>query len=192
VGTVSAKSGLVARRYAAALLDMATDGKAVDKVEKDLLELRSMIENSADLRKLLQNPLINRGQQQKAILALAEKAGFQKLTTQFLGALSHNRRLPALADIIAAFRDALAKSRGESLAKVQTAFALTTAQTKALQEQLSQVMGSNVTLEVSVDKDLLGGMVVTVGSKQIDDSVKSKLERLRRAMNANENAEKAA
>jgi F-type H+-transporting ATPase subunit delta len=69
---------------------------------------------------------------------------------------------------------------------------LTTAQTKALQEQLSQVMGSNVTLEVSVDKDLLGGMVVTVGSKQIDDSVKSKLERLRRAMNANENAEKAA
>jgi len=188
VGTVSAKSGLVARRYAAALLDMATDGKAVDKVEKDLLELQAMIEGSADLQKLLQNSLINRGQQQKAILALAAKAGFNKLTTQFLGVLAHNRRLPALADVIAAFRDALAKSRGESLAKVQTAFALTPAQTKSLQEQLSKVMGSNVTLEVSVDKDLLGGMIVTVGSKQIDDSVKRKLERLRRAMNANENA----
>ncbi len=167
---------------------MATDGNAVDKVEKDLLELQAMIENSADLRKLLNNPLINRSQQQKAILALADKAGFNKLTTQFLGVLAHNRRLLALADVIAAFRDALAKSRGESLAKVQTAFALTPAQTKSLQEQLSKVMGSNVTLEVSVDKDLLGGMIVTVGSKQIDDSVKRKLERLRRAMNANDNA----
>ncbi len=166
---------------------MATEAKVVDKVEKDLLELQAMSDGSADLQKLLKNPLINPTQQQKAILALAEKAEFQKLTTQFLGVLAHNRRLPALSGVIGAFRDALAKSRGQALAKVQTAFALSDAQKKSLQEQLSKVMGSNVTLEVSVDKDLLGGMIVTVGSKQIDDSVKRKLERLRRAMNANEN-----
>src|SRR6185295_14314880 len=146
--------------YAAALLDMATESKAVDKVEKDLLGLQGMIEGSADLRKLLYNPLINRVQQQKAILAIAAKAGFQKLTTQFLGVLAENRRLPALTDIIAAFRDALAKSRGEVQAQVQTAFALTPAQTKSLQDQLSKAMGSNVTLNVTVNKDLLGGMVV--------------------------------
>jgi F-type H+-transporting ATPase subunit delta len=167
---------------------MATDAQAVDKVEKDLLELQRMIESSADLQKVLNHPLINRAQQQKAVLALADKAGFQKITTQFLGVLADNRRLPALSGVIAAFQQALAKSRGEVQAKVETAFALTEAQTKFLQEQLSKAMGSTVTLNVTVNKSLLGGMVITVGSKQIDDSVKRKLERLRRAMNSNEQA----
>jgi F-type H+-transporting ATPase subunit delta len=188
VGTASAKSGLVARRYASALIDMATDAKAVDKVEKDLRELQSMIDSSPDLKSLLENPLVNRDQQQKALQAITAKAGFQKLTSQFIGVLSENRRLAALPAIIGAFNDALAKSRGEVKAKVETAYALTPAQTKQLQEQLAAAMGSNVTLDVSVNKDLLGGMIVTVGSRMVDDSVKRKLERLRRAMNANENA----
>ncbi len=167
---------------------MATEAKAVEKVEKDLRELQNMIDASSDLKSLLENPLVNRGQQQKALQALAAKAGFQKLTSQFIGVLSENRRLAALPAIIGAFSDELAKSRGEVQAKVETAYALTPAQTKQLQEQLAAAMSSNVTLDVSVNKDLLGGMIVTVGSRMVDDSVKRKLERLRRAMNANENA----
>jgi F-type H+-transporting ATPase subunit delta len=188
VGTASAKSGLVARRYASAFIDMATDLKVIDKVEKDLRELQNMIDSSADLQSLLENPLVNRDQQQKALQAIASKAGFQKLTSQFIGVLAENRRLAALPAIIAAFNDELAKSRGVVQAKVETAYVLTPAQTKQLEEQLAAAMGSNVTLNVSVNKDLLGGMIVTVGSRMVDDSVKRKLERLRRAMNAGEKA----
>lgn len=167
---------------------MATEAKVVEKVEKDLRELQSMIDLSDDLKSLLENPLVNRDQQQKALQALAAKAGFQKLTSQFIGVLSENRRLAALPAIIGAFNDELAKSRGVVAAKVETAYALTPAQTKQLEEQLAAAMGSNVTLNVSVNKDLLGGMIVTVGSRMVDDSVKRKLERLRRAMNTNESA----
>ena len=167
---------------------MATEAKAVEKVEKDLRELQSMIDLSDDLKSLLENPLVNRDQQQKALQALAAKAGFQKLTSQFIGVLSENRRLAALPAIIGACNDELAKSRGVVAAKVETAYALTPAQTKQLEEQLAAAMGSNVTLNVSVNKDLLGGMIVTVGSRMVDDSVKRKLERLRRAMNMNESA----
>jgi F-type H+-transporting ATPase subunit delta len=147
-----------------------------------------MIASSDDFKSLLENPLVNRGQQQKALQAIAAKAGFQKLTSQFIGVLAENRRLAALPAVITAFGEALAKSRGEVQAKVETAYALTPAQTAQLKEQLAAAMGSNVTLDVSVNKELLGGMIVTVGSRMVDDSVKRKLERLRRAMNSNESA----
>jgi F-type H+-transporting ATPase subunit delta len=183
VGTVSGKSGLVAGRYAAALIDLASEHKSLENVEKDLTALRAMVDGSADLRRLVENPLISRDQQQKAILALAAKAGFHALTANFLGVLAQNRRLGALPAILDAFANEVMRRRGGVNARVETAFALSPAQTKSLQEQLSKAMGSNVTLDVSVNKDLLGGMIVTVGSKQIDDSVKRKLERLKRAMN---------
>lgn len=183
MGAISAESGMVARRYAAALLDMAADSGAVEQVERDMQELRSMLESSEELKTMTASPLVNRGAQTRAILALAEKAKFHKLTHDFLGVLAQNRRLSALGGIIKAFRIDLTRRRGEVEAKVQSAAALSPAQTKALQEQLSKAMGTNVTLDVSVDKDLLGGMIVTVGSRMIDDSVKRKLEKLQRAMN---------
>lgn len=183
MGAISAESGMVARRYAAALLDLAADSGAVEPVERDMQDLRSMLESSEDFKTMTQSPLIGRAEQTAAILALAEKAKFHKLTVNFLGALTQNRRLPALGGIMKAFRAELTRRRGEVEAKVQSAAALSPAQTKALQEQLSKAMGTNVTLDVSVDKDLLGGMIVTVGSRMIDDSVKRKLEKLQRAMN---------
>ena len=178
----SSSHGPVARRYAAALLDMAADAKIVEKVEKDLLDLQSMLEGSPELQRLTGNPLVSRDQQRKAILALAEKAKFQTLTVNFLGVLAQNRRLGSIGAVIGAFTSELRRRRGEVEAKVQSAFALNPAQTNALQEQLSKAMGTNVTLDVEVKKDLLGGLVVTVGSRMIDDSVKRKLEKLQRAM----------
>lgn len=183
VGAVSAESGMVARRYAAALVDMAAEEGVVDQVERDLLEMQAMLAASGDLQSLTESPLVNREQQTVAIMALAEKAKFHKLTVNFFGTLAQNRRLSALPGIINAFRAEVTRRRGEVQAKVQSAVALTPAQTKALQEQLSKAMGTNVTLDVAVEKDLLGGMIVTVGSRMIDDSVKRKLEKLQRAMN---------
>lgn len=187
MGNMSAKSGIVAKRYAAALLDMAAEAGAVEQVEKDFSELQQMLGASGDLRTLVSSPLAGRGQQGGVVAALADKAKFHKLTANFLGVLAQNRRLPALEGVIEAFRAELTRRRGGIEAKVQSAVALSPAQTKNLQEQLSKAMGAHVTMHVEVNKDLLGGMVVTVGSRMIDDSVKRKLEKLQRAM-----SEKAA
>ena len=186
----STQNALVAGRYAAALIDMAESAKIIDKVEKNILSLQAMVKESDDFRRLIENPLISAPQKQKAVAEISAQAGFESLTVKFLGVLSNNRRLSALPVILRAFRTELARRRGEVEAKVQTAFALSPAQTKNLQEQLSKAMGSHVTLDVEVNRDLLGGMVVTVGSRMIDDSVKRKLEMLKRAMNSNDIATK--
>ena len=183
----SSKNNLVARRYASALLDMADEAKSVEKIEKDMLALEAMLEGSEDLRRLIENPLMNRGAQRNGILAIATKAKFQKLTQNFLGVLVQNRRLGALPQVINAMKAELRTRRGEVEAKVVSAYALTPAQTNALQKDLSKAMGTNVTLSVEVDKELLGGMTVTVGSQMIDDSVRSKLDRLKRAMSSGSN-----
>lgn len=176
------QSGLMARRYATALLDMATAAKTLDRVEKDMHDFAAMLQASPELRALVRNPLIGRTQQQRAVKAVAEKSQFDQLSVNFLGVLAHNRRLSAVAEVIAAFHRECARRRGEVAARVQTAYALTPAQTEALQKELSQALGSQVALNVEVAKDLLGGMIVTVGSRMVDDSLKRKLERLKRTL----------
>lgn len=178
----SSKTGIVPTRYAAALLDMAAEAGQVEKIEGDMRDLGAMIASSEDLKALLSNPLAGRERLSAAIGALAEQAKLQKLTSNFLGVLAVNNRLSMLEKIVIAFQDELVRRRGELRAKVQTAYALTNEQTQALKDQLGKAMGSNVTLDVEINKDLLGGMVVTVGSKQIDSSVKRQLELLKRAM----------
>ncbi len=181
----------MATRYAVALIDIAAQAKALENVEKDLLELQAMLGSSPDLQNLLESPLVSREKQRKALSALADKAQFHTLTKNFIGVLARNGRLYAAQIIINTFRNELRRRRGQVEARVQTAHALTPAQTRALQEQLSKSTGSAVALNVEVNRDLLGGMIVTVGSRMIDDSVKRKLERLQRAM-MNAGADKAA
>jgi F-type H+-transporting ATPase subunit delta len=178
----SSGTGQIATRYAAALIDMAGQSQSIEKIEKDFNELQAMVDGSKDLQSLIRNPLFNRTNQQAAILAIAKQAGFNDLTTKFLGVLAQNRRLPILKDVIRAFISELNRRRGGVEAKVQTAVALSDAQTKDLQKSLSDAMGSHVTLNVEVNKSILGGMIVTVGSRMIDDSVRRKLERLKRAL----------
>ena len=172
----------VARRYASAFIDIAGESQSLDHVEKDLAALSSMIEASEDFRTLLHSPLFSRQDQQAGLQALAQKAGFHAATHNLLLLLAQNRRLPALAAVIGAVRSELSKRRGEVDAHVESAFALTPEQTKALQSSLVESLGNNVSLNVSVNKDLIGGMIVTVGSKMIDDSVKRKIDRLGRAL----------
>lgn len=182
MASITSATNIVNTRYAIALLELAEKSKAVEKVEKDFAELQAMLADSQDLREFVKSPVISKDKKAAVVQDLTKKAKFDKLTVSFLGVLVENSRLPHLPGIIGAYQVALREKRGEVVAKVESAFALTDKQTKELQANISKAMGSNVMLEVKVDKELLGGMIVTVGSKMIDDSVRRKLERLERAM----------
>ena len=189
-------SGAAALRYATALVDIAGESKKIDSVEQDLRDLSAMIAASADLQTLIKSPLISRKEQQEAVQAIAKKAKFQDITANFLSLLAQNRRLDIVEAIANAVHEMMSKRRGEVNAKVQSAFKLSPAQEKALRESLEKAVGKAVAVQVEVDKDLIGGMVVTMGSQMIDDSVKRKLERLKIAMmtgaNSNTQTAKAA
>lgn len=161
---------------------MAAESKSLDKVEKDVIDLEAMLSESDSLRALIVNPLIGRGEQRDVIMALADKAKFQKLTKHFLGMMAENRRLNILSALVEMFAREMIKRRGEISAAVETAHPLTAAQTKALQAELKKAVGSDVTLDVKVNEELIGGMIVTVGSLMIDDSVRHKIERMGRDM----------
>ncbi len=182
-------SSAVTSRYAIALIELAQETGKMNDVEKDLNDLASMIKGAEDLASVVYSPSINAVQQKNALFAIAKKAKFQELTQNFLGVLIQNRRLNAIDAISKAVGDELAKRRGELSVDVQTAQDMTDSQIKALQAALSKGLGRDVSLKARVEPDILGGMIVTIGSQMIDDSVARKLERLKSAMSrqANEN-----
>ena len=177
----SGVSGL-ADRYAAALFDLADERKSLDELAADLRQLRAMLADSADLRRLVRSPILSRADQGRAIAAVADGAGLQPLTRNFLGLVARNRRLFAVPSMIDAYLARLAARRGEVTAEIVAAQALTPAQLDAVSEQLRKAMGSKVAVEVRVDPALLGGLVVKVGSRMVDASLRSKLHRLQLAM----------
>lgn len=174
-------SGL-ADRYATALFDLADERKSLDQVSEDLRQLRAMLNESAEMRRLVRSPILSRLEQGRAITAIAERAGLSPLTRSFLGLVAQNRRLFAVPAMIDAFLARLAARRGEITAEVVAAQALTPPQLDAVNEQLRKAMGSKVAVEVRVDPALLGGLVVKVGSRMVDASLRSKLHRLQLAM----------
>jgi F-type H+-transporting ATPase subunit delta len=142
----------------------------------------SLLDESADLRRLIRSPVLSREDQGRAIAALAERAGFEPLTVQFLGLLAQKRRLFVLPEIIAAYQAMLARHKGQVSAELVSAVPLSEDQARAVQEQLSTALGQAVTLARAVDPGLLGGLVVRVGSRMIDASLRTKLQRLELAM----------
>lgn len=182
----------VAKRYANALVELAESQKILDKVEQDLNALHAMMTNSVDLRYTIRSPLIDKSALAHTMDAISEKSGFQLITKNFMGVLVKNRRLGALAEIIEAFAQALAARRGELSVDIQVAQDLTAAQKKELQAALSKAMGTDVTVRATVEPSILGGMIVTVGSRMIDDSVRRKLEKLGIAIGVGANQNRAA
>jgi len=172
----------IAERYATALYDMADEAKHLDAVADDLRGLKSMLADSEDLRRLVRSPLIDRNDQTKAVIAVLEKAGVSDLTRRFVGVVGQNKRLFALNGMIDAYLDTLAVRRGEETAYVSSAVALTDEQQASLAESLKKAVGSKVRVETEVDPSLIGGLVVRVGSRMIDSSVKTKLQRMQLAM----------
>ena len=178
----SGNHGAIDDRYSAALFELADEGGLLDAVADDLKSLQAMTAASDDLRKLLKSPAFSRGDLQKAISAIAEKSGFAPLTKNFLGLLAKNRRLYAVDSIARAYFGRLAKKRGQVTAEVTSAVALSSKQVKAITDLLKKNVGGEIDLNATVDPSVLGGLILRVGSRLIDNSLKTKLQHLKLAM----------
>jgi len=172
----------VAGRYAAALFDLAKEAGALETVEAELKTLQGLVDASSDLQSFLKSPIYERAEQINAIAAIVQKAGFSDLTSNFLKLVATNRRLFALQDILRAFFALAAADRGEISAEATSAAAMNEDQVKALRLEIEKMAGKAVNLETRVDPDLLGGLIVKIGSQMIDSSLRTKLNRIRTLM----------
>ncbi len=177
-GIVAGLSG----RYATALFELARDAKAVDAVAASLASVTAGLAESDDLRRLTTSPMIDRAAAAAAIKGVAGTMSLDPLTTNFLGVLAHNRRLSALSAIIRDFAKLSARSRGEITAEVTSAHPLDADQQAALKAKLRAGLGADAALVLNVDPEILGGLVVRVGSRMVDSSLRTKLNSLATAM----------
>ena len=174
----------LAGRYASALFDLASEAGSVSAVEGDLDRLREALGESRELRALIDNPEVSREAIGRVMSGIGEHLGLDMLTRNFLGVLAHNRRVSALPAIIRAFGTIAAAQRGEVRAEVVSAHPLSDEQITALEQRLRAREGRTVKLTSKVDPELLGGLVVTIGSRRIDGSIRSRLTALGQAMKA--------
>lgn len=168
----------VAGRYAAALFDLAQEQSKVSEVEQDLVKFQQLYDMSADLQRLVRSPVIGADEQVRALGSVLDKAGVSGLAKNFIGLVARNRRLFAAPDMVRAFLSLAAKARGEVTAEVTSAHPLTEPQAEALKAQLKETVGKDVTLAAKVDPSLIGGLIVKLGSRMIDSSLKTKLSNL--------------
>lgn len=172
----------IAARYAGAFFELVAENNALEAAEQDLKTLKQAIGSNQDFANFLKSPVYSQEDQTKAISALAEKANFGQITSNFLTLIAKNRRLFALEGIIDAFQARLSAHRGEVNAEAVTAIELNQDQSRRLRSEIETIVGKAVNLETRVDPDLLGGMIVKIGSRMIDSSLKTKLNRLQSVM----------
>jgi len=172
----------VAGRYASALFELANESKAVADVESALAAFQGLLDESPDLVRLVKSPVIATEDQSKALATILDKVGISGIAGNFLKLVAQNRRLFAVQDIIKSFRALAAKARGEVTAEVISATQLSDEQVSSLKETLRQSVGKDVTLQTRVDPSILGGLVVKVGSRMIDSSLKTKLQNMKVAL----------
>ncbi len=169
----------VAERYASSLFELALETGTIDAVGKDLEKFQALIDGSDDLKRLIRSPVFSAEEQSRAIAAIIGKVGVKSLVANFLKVVASNRRLFAVPGMIAAFRQIAARHRGEVSAEVISAHALSAAQENELKATLKGVTGKEVSVNVTVDPSILGGLIVKVGSRQIDTSLRTKLSTLK-------------
>jgi F-type H+-transporting ATPase subunit delta len=172
----------LAGRYASALFDLARDERQIDAVGRSLDTLSSALADSREFAELVASPMVSRDDAAKSFAALAPQLGLDPITTNFLGVLARNGRKSELRKIIRAYRRIAAEHRGEITAEVLTAHPLKDDQIETLKAQLKRRAGRDVTLDAQVDPQILGGIVIKLGSEMIDASIRTKLNRLASAM----------
>jgi F-type H+-transporting ATPase subunit delta len=172
----------LAGRYASALFGLARDERQIDVVGRSLDALGSALADSREFAELVASPVVGRKDAAKAFAALAPGLGLDPITTNFLGVLAGNGRKDKLRPIIRAYKRIAAAHRGEISAEVVSAHPLKDDQVEALKAQLGKRAGRDVTLDMAVDPDILGGIVIKLGSEMIDASIRTKLNRLATAM----------
>ena len=172
----------LAGRYASALFDLARDQRQIESVGNSLDALGQALLDSKEFSELIGSPLVSRDEAGKAFAALAPQIGVDPITGNFLGVMARNGRKRELRNVIRAFRRLSAEHRGETTAEVTTARPLSDDQLAALRQQLRTRAGRDVNIEATVDQNILGGIVVKLGSQMIDASIRTKLNRLAQAM----------
>jgi F-type H+-transporting ATPase subunit delta len=172
----------VSGRYATALFELARDEKSVDAVKVDLDRFEAMLAESPELKRLVRSPVFSANEQMKALNAVLEKAGISGVAANFLKVLTANRRLFAISDVIRAFRALVAKFKGEATADVTVAERLSDKHLDALKTALKSVTGKDVALNMNVDPSIIGGLVVKLGSRMVDSSLRTKLNSIKHAM----------
>ena len=172
----------IAGRYAKAIFELAKEDNSLDQVANDADMLLSALKESEEFRDLTHSPIYTRQEQRRAIAALAEKMGLHRITSNTLQLMAQKRRLFVLRELARQLREMIARERGEVTAEVTAAHELTDDQRARLAEALKQAVGRDVNINLSVDERLIGGLVVKVGSKMIDTSIRSKLDSLQNTM----------
>lgn len=172
----------VAGRYASALFELASDEGKVADVERDLAKFQALSTESADFVQMIRSPVISSDDQEKALGTVLAKVGIGALTISFFKLLAKNRRLFAASDVVRDFQSLAARARGEVRAEVTAAAALSDAQVAGLKAALKAAVGKDVTLEQKVDPSILGGLIVKLGSRMVDNSLKTKLESMKFAL----------
>jgi len=172
----------VSGRYATALFELARDEKSIDAVKADLDKFDAMLNESADLKRLVRSPVFAADAQLRALSAVLDKAGISGVSAKFLKVLTANRRLFAVSDVIRAFRALVAKFKGEASAQVTVAEPLSDKNLDSLKVALQAISGKDVTLNVKVDPSIIGGLVVKLGSRMVDSSLRTKLNSIKHAM----------
>lgn len=182
VSESASNSTRIAARYATAVFELAKEGGGLDALERDVDTMEAAIAESADLRDLIRSPIYTREQQGGAVAALAAKMGLSGTTANALKLMASKRRLFVMPQLLSVLRGKIADEKGEVTAEVQSARALTEAQQSKLAKTLKASVGKDVKMNLSVDESLIGGLIVKVGSKMIDTSIRSKLAALQNTM----------
>jgi F-type H+-transporting ATPase subunit delta len=176
--TISGMAG----RYATALFELAIDANAIDAVKADLEGFDALVANNADLARLVRSPVFTAEEQTKALSAIIDRSGMSGLAAKFLKFVASNRRLFAVRDMIVAYHRLVARHKGELTAEVTVAAPLGAANLRAVNEALNAVTGKTVAVEVLVDPTIIGGLVVKLGSRMVDSSLRAKLNAIKHAM----------
>jgi F-type H+-transporting ATPase subunit delta len=172
----------MAGRYATALFELALEANAIEAVKAELDRFDALIAESADLTRLVRSPVFSADEQLQALSAVLDRAGIRGLAANFLKLVVSNRRLFAVRDMIKAFRNLVAQHNGEATAEVTVAETLKDQHVDALRAALKSVTGKDIDLDVKVDPAILGGLVVKVGSRMVDSSLRTKLNAIKHAM----------
>ncbi|MEJ6391463.1 F0F1 ATP synthase subunit delta [Gymnodinialimonas ulvae] len=172
----------IAARYATAMFELASEEKALPALESDIDALDAALADSAELRDVIHSPIYGREETAAAIGGVADKMGLNAITGNTLRLMASKRRLFVLPALLTALREKIAEHKGEVTAEVTSAKALTKTQMDRLAKTLKASVGKSVNLKATVDESIIGGLVVKVGSKMIDTSIRSKLNALQNTM----------
>jgi F-type H+-transporting ATPase subunit delta len=172
----------MAGRYATALFELALEANAIDDVRADLETFDALLAGSADLTRLVRSPVFGADEQTRALSAVLDRAGISGLAAQFLKVVASNRRLFAVRDMVKGWRALVARHRGEVTAQVTVAEGLSDARLTEIKDALKSVTGKDVQVDLHVDPAIIGGLVVKLGSRMVDSSLRTKLNAIKHAM----------